>query len=72
MSYAPPADLARRIEEDFGHGALGGICVLLQPLADGGLGDRIVRCVLQLAGGDVVLLRHYVAQALLDYGDFIS
>jgi hypothetical protein len=71
MAYDPPPDVARRIEGQFGPGALGGVCGILQPLLDRGLGDRVVRCVLVLSGGDLAKLRHHVEQALLDFRDVI-
>jgi hypothetical protein len=71
VTYEPPPDVRRRIEQDFGLGALPGICDLLQPAADAQLDDRIVRCVLELAHGDIDLLRHCVEQAVKDYRDVI-
>lgn len=67
-------DIGARIERDFGAGALAGIESVLQPLLTGdrpGELDRIVRCVIVLAAGDVAALRHNVEQALLDYRDVI-
>jgi hypothetical protein len=70
-TYDPPPDIAARIEQDFDPGALDGICRLLQPLVDEGLGDRVVRCILILSSGEIGRLQHNVEQALLDYRDVI-
>jgi hypothetical protein len=74
MPYEAPADIAARIERDYGSGAYSGIVAVLQPLTDGdrpGERDRVVRCVLVLAAGDIAKLRHYVGQAVMDYRDVI-
>ena len=72
MPYEPPPDIADRIEQDFGRGAIDGIRDILQPVVEAGLGDRIVRCILWLAEGDPGKLRHYAEQAVKDYRDVIS
>ena len=69
--YDPPPDIAARIEQDFGSGAQGRICSVLQPVLDHGLGNRVVRCILVLSRGDLGRLQHNVHQALLDYRDVI-
>jgi hypothetical protein len=47
------------------------ICDLLQQTIESGVSDRVVRCILELAAGDIGRLRHFVEQAVKDYRDVI-
>lgn len=74
MPRALPLDIVARIEHDFGTGALTGVADVLAPLLASdraGEHERLVRSVLVLAAGDLAKLRHYVAQAVMDYRDVI-
>lgn len=64
-------DIEQRIEADFGPGAANGILPLLSPLLETPGGERIARCVLILAKGDIARLRHFLLQAQADYRDVI-
>lgn len=64
-------DIEQRIEADFGPGALNGIAPVLAPLFESSGGERIARCVLILAAGDIAKLRHFATQARQDFRDVI-
>lgn len=64
-------DIEKRIIKEYGPGSLNGILRVLRPAIDAALGDRVIRCVIVLAKGDVNELRHYVKQAVDDYRDVI-
>jgi len=73
-----PNDIQKRIDADFGPNGAKGVAANLERFVAAFRtkykhhpGDRVIRCVLQLAEGKVPDLEHYMKSALQDWRDVI-